>query len=125
MMNIKTLLAVISLSLIVVGCTESETLKREVPADKAVAGNSSAGNSSVSENAAGVLASAKSVYAEAKGKEHSWTITARMIETAEKALATGDEDAAMIAAKRALFTAEASLTQAETQESAWQARVPQ
>ena len=120
MMNIKTLLTVISLSLIVVGCTESETLKREVPADKAVAGRSAA-----HENAAGVLAKAKSIYAEAKGKEHSWTITARMIETAEKALATGDEDAAMIAAKRALFTAEASLTQAETQETAWQARVPQ
>ena len=48
-----------------------------------------------------------------------------MLEAAEIALATGDEETAMIAAKRALFTAEASLTQAETQEIAWQARVLQ
>jgi hypothetical protein len=120
MMNIKTLLTCLSLSLMMVGCTESETLKREVPADKNVVSQSS-----VSEDAASVLASAKSTYAEAKVKQHSWTITAKMLEAAEKALATGDEDAAMIAAKRALFTAEASLIQAETQEAAWQARVPQ
>ena len=120
MMNIKTLLACFFLSLMIVGCTESETLKREVPADKNVSSRSS-----VSEDAASVLARAKSIYAEAKVKQHSWTITARMVEAAEIALATGDEETAMIAAKRALFTAEASLTQAETQDAAWQARVPQ
>ena len=125
MMNIKSLLICLSLSLIIVGCTESETLKREVSADKAVAGDSSTGDRSDGENAAGVLARAKSIYAEAKEKEHAWVITARMIGAAEKELATGEEDAAMIAARRALFTAEASLTQAETQEAAWRARVPQ
>ena len=123
-MDIKSILVGISLLMTIVGCTESETLKREVVTDKNGANARSSSASAASENAISVLAKAKGIYTEAKEKEHAWTITANMMAVAEKALAADDEDAALIAAKRALFTARASLTQAETQKVMWQTRVP-
>jgi len=118
-MNTKILIAGICTVLMITGCGESETLKRETTAT--ARGN----DNSHDQGAASVLAEAEMIYAKAKEKQHSWTITAKMIDATKKALAEGDENAAMIAAKRALFTAEASLTQAQSQEVAWQARVPQ
>lgn len=126
-MNIKILIANICILLLMTGCTESETLTRELPGNTRAINRGATNNGAVeaSEGAAEILLKAKLVYLKAKEKQHAWTITARMMEAAEKALASGDEKAAVNAATRALFTAEASLAQAESQAIAWQARVPQ
>lgn len=131
-MNIKILIANICILLMMTGCTESETLTRELPGNtgainKGATNNGATNNDAVeaSEGAAEILLKAKLVYLKAKEKQHAWSITTRMMEAAEKALASGDEKAAVNAATRALFTAEASLAQAESQAIAWQARVPQ
>jgi len=47
-----------------------------------------------------------------------------LLASARENLLVGDEEAAMADAKRALFTAEASVLQANKPDSDWQARVP-
>ena len=71
-----------------------------------------------------LLSNADSVYETAKEKEHAWIITSRLLASARENLLVGDEEAAMADAKRALFTAEASVLQANKPDSDWQARVP-
>jgi len=127
MMNIKILIANICILLMMSGCTESETLTRELPGNTGAINKGATNNGAVEarEGAAEILLKAELVYLKAKEKQHAWSITTRMMEDAEKALSSGDEKAALNAATRALFTAEASLAQAESQAIAWQARVPQ
>jgi outer membrane lipoprotein-sorting protein len=124
-MNSRILIAGVSIILLMAGCTESETLKREGAVKTSPSDLSVQDESMQEERASSVLAKAEQIYSKAKEQQHSWTTTAKMIDAARKALETGDENAAMVAAKRALFTAEASLAQAQSQEDAWQARVPQ
>jgi hypothetical protein len=70
-----------------------------------------------------VIEKAETLYAQAVEKEHGWTITTVHIKTAREALAAGHTEEAIDAADRALRTAEASLSQAEREGNAWQARV--
>lgn len=73
--------------------------------------------------AAMVIDQARAAYKLARQKQHAWTLTADLIESASVALANNDETQALVAAKRALFTANASLAQAEKEQLAWRSRV--
>ena len=75
-------------------------------------------------NVSAVIMHAVEVQQQARSAGHGWTITADYISQAESELASGEMDAAMAAAERALLTASKSVEQAETEKSAWQARVP-
>ena len=76
------------------------------------------------ENVSAVIEHAVEMQQQARSAGHGWTITADYISQAESELASGEMDAAMAAAERALLTASKSVEQAETEKSAWQARVP-
>lgn len=105
---------VLPMALFLSSCTEqeqvSETSSKNMIADS---------NPSVVE----VIEKAETLYAQAVEKEHGWTITTVHIKTAREALAAGHTEEAIDAADRALRTAEASLSQAEREGNAWQARV--
>jgi hypothetical protein len=75
--------------------------------------------------AAVVIDQARAAYELARQKQHAWTLTADLIESASIALANNDEAQALVDAKRALFTANASLAQAEKEQHAWRSRVAQ
>jgi len=75
--------------------------------------------------AAVVIDQARAAYELARQKQHAWTLTGDLIESASVALAKNDETQALVDAKRALFTANASLAQAEKEQQAWRSRVPQ
>ena len=75
--------------------------------------------------AAVVIDQAQAAYELARQKQHAWTLTADLIESASVALANNDESQALVDAKRALFTANASLAQAEKEQQAWRSRVAQ
>jgi hypothetical protein len=75
--------------------------------------------------AAVVIDQARAAYELARQKQHAWTLTAGLIESASIALANNDETQALVDAKRALFTANASLAQAEKEQHAWRSRVAQ
>ena len=72
---------------------------------------------------ANMIAEAEAVYQEAKSLEHAWIITKTHLKMAKTALAQGDELQAMAAAKRALLTANASVKQAQVENTAWSGRV--
>ncbi|MBT4522248.1 MAG: hypothetical protein HOC23_19795, partial [Halieaceae bacterium] len=55
---------------------------------------------------------------------HAWSVTPTLIDAAEAELAARRPDAALVAAQRALVTANAAIAQAKSEQSAWQARVP-
>jgi len=74
-------------------------------------------------SAAMVIDQARAAYELARQKQHAWTLTADLIESASVALASNDEAQALVDAKRALFTANASLAQAEKEQHAWRSRV--
>ena len=76
-------------------------------------------------SAAVVIDQARAAYELARQKQHAWTLTGDLIESASVALAKNDETQALVDAKRALFTANASLAQAEKEQQAWRSRVPQ
>ena len=76
-------------------------------------------------SAAVVIDQARAAYELARQKQHAWTLTADLIESASVALASNDETQALVDAKRALFTANASLAQAEKEQHAWRSRVVQ
>ena len=116
-MNKKTLLVFVCVSSMVFGCAERE-------ASSSDAGTSTEEASNV-ESVQAVIEQAEAAYAMAKEKQHAWTVTTRLLEAARKAQASGDESAAMVAANRALFTAEASIAQADSEEADWHSRVPQ
>jgi hypothetical protein len=75
--------------------------------------------------AAVVIDQARVAYELARQKQHAWTLTADLIDSAGVALANNDEVQALVDAKRALFTANASLAQAEKEQHAWRSRVAQ
>ena len=76
------------------------------------------------ENVSAVIKQAVEVQHEARSAGHGWTIAADYISQAKSVLVSGEMDAAMVSAKRALLTASKSMEQAEAEKSAWQARVP-
>lgn len=71
-----------------------------------------------------ILDRARAAYKAAKEKDHAWIVTARLLVSANEALIAGDAETAMVDAKRALFTAQASIAQAEKEGNDWQTRVP-
>ena len=109
------------LLLLVLGCAE--------PGRNAEVGTSDSVDESVdvqdaSNDVRSILGQAESAYAAAEAKNHAWVITGRLLTSASEALEAGNEAAAMVEAKRALFTAQASVTQANKEETAWRGRVP-
>ena len=73
-------------------------------------------------DAASVIAKAKTVNAEAKKLSFEWTVTAPAIKKAEKALESGDHAGAMKHAQQALLFAEGSVEQAKREKAMWKQR---
>jgi len=71
-----------------------------------------------------VIAQARASLAQARQLGHGWTVTPDYIDDAEAALADKRLDDALALAQRAELTARQAVVQAETEASAWQARVP-
>ena len=71
-----------------------------------------------------VIAQARASLVEARQLGHGWTVTSDYIDDAEAALADKRLDDALALAQRAELTARQAVVQAETEASAWQARVP-
>ena len=71
-----------------------------------------------------VIEQARASLAQARQLGHGWTVTPDYIEVAEAALADKRLDDALAAAQRAELTARQAVVQAETEASAWRARVP-
>lgn len=68
---------------------------------------------------ADILAQAEQKYSEAKTLEHAWKATRAQIVIAHEALKENDQEKAKDAATRALFTANASLKQAQRGKEDW------
>ena len=71
-----------------------------------------------------IIAQAESIYQQAKAAQYAWIVTGTQLAIARKALVEGHAEAALTAARRALFTAKASLLQGEKESEVWQNRVP-
>ncbi len=72
-----------------------------------------------------LIRQAESLHIEAQQKEHAWVVTHRLILEARAALSAGRIDDAKSIATRAVQTAQASVDQADREQAAWSARVPQ
>ena len=119
MSHIKLLFGAWSL-FAVVGCTQPDH-------DRTAAGTAetvTAATAAAGEDIKGVLMRAESAYRVAKEKDHAWIVTDRLLASANAALTAGNEERAMVDAKRALFTAQASIAQANKEGNDWRSRVP-
>ena len=76
------------------------------------------------EDVAALIAQARASLVEARQLGHGWTVIPQYIEEAEAALADKRLDDALASAQRAELTARQAVVQAETEASAWRARVP-
>jgi len=76
------------------------------------------------EDVAALIAQARASLVEARQLGHGWTVIPDYIEEAEAALADKRLDDALASAQRAELTARQAVVQAETEASAWRARVP-
>jgi hypothetical protein len=83
-----------------------------------------AGSVTLDQDIRAILSEADVAYKAAKAKNHSWTMTARLLASAREALSAGNETTALVDAERALLTAQASLQQANKEENEWLTRVP-
>jgi hypothetical protein len=72
-----------------------------------------------------IIAQAESIYQQAKALEHAWITTSTQLAIARKALNESNRKASLVAAKRALLTAKASLLQAQRESEDWRGRVPE
>jgi len=70
-----------------------------------------------------IITQVEEVHLAARKREHAWTITEKHLRNAREALATGNMEAALVSAQRALKTAKASLSQAENESTAWKGRL--
>ena len=101
------------LTLLLVACTQPNTGSVDKPvSDKPV---------SVLE----IIDEAQAAHQMAIDQDHAWTKTSQLLGSAKDKLASGDESAARVDARRALFTANASVAQANREKNAWKGRVPQ
>ena len=80
--------------------------------------------SEIDQDIQSILSEAQALYESAQEKEHAWIVTRKLLASAREGLSSGDQDAAMVDAKRALITAQASVVQADKPASDWRARVP-
>jgi len=101
------------------GCGDDQAVDSSVPVEAEMAQPSTDETST-----AAMIEKARALYEEAELKEHAWLVTSRSIDAATQALADNDDEAARVAAKLAIFTAQASLQQAETEAMSWKSRVP-
>ena len=76
------------------------------------------------EDVVALIEQAKASLVEARQLGHGWTVIPDYIEDAEAALADKRLDDALASAQRAELTARQAVVQAETEASAWRARVP-
>ncbi len=75
------------------------------------------------ESVQNIISQAETAYEEAKRLGHAWTKTNGFLQEARSALAAGNKIEARMAADRALFTARASVNQANREKDAWRDRV--
>jgi hypothetical protein len=71
-----------------------------------------------------IIDEAQTAHQTAIDQDHAWTKTSQFIRSAKDKLARGNEIAARTDAQRALFTANASVAQANREKDAWKGRVP-
>ena len=71
-----------------------------------------------------IIVAAKKSHQLAQAKGHAWNVTSTYIEDAEVQLQAGQWQLAMVAAQRALKTADAAIEQASVEATAWESRVP-
>jgi hypothetical protein len=71
-----------------------------------------------------IIDEAQIAHQTAIDQDHAWTKTSQFIRSAKDKLARGNEIAARTDAQRALFTANASVAQANREKDAWKGRVP-
>ena len=71
-----------------------------------------------------IIDEAQTAHQTAIDQDHAWTKTSQFLASAKGKLARGDESAARADAQRALFTANASVAQANREKNAWKGRVP-
>ncbi len=118
---IKPLRVLGILSLLLVACTQPDTGSVDTAVDTAV--DKGAPDKPVS--VLDIIDAAQGAHQTAFDQDHAWTITAQLLASAKDKLASSDENAAMVDAQRALFTANASVAQANKEKNAWKGRVPQ
>ncbi len=70
------------------------------------------------------MAQAEAALAKAAEMGHAWSVTRALLDEASTQLASGEPEAAMENARRALLTADQAVEQAERERDAWRARVP-
>lgn len=114
---IKPLRVLGILSLALVACTQPDTGSADTAVDK--------GAPDKPVSVLDIIDEAQGAHQTAFDQDHAWTITAQLLASAKDKLASGDENAAMVDAQRALFTANASVAQANKEKNAWKGRVPQ
>ena len=110
----KSLTLIGILTLLLVACAEPDS-------------GSGSGDKTVSDKPMSVLDiidEAQAAHETAIEQDHAWTKTSQLLASAKDKLASGDESAAMEDAQRALFTANASVAQANREKNAWKGRVP-
>ncbi|MCH7743894.1 MAG: hypothetical protein IIB71_14660 [Proteobacteria bacterium] len=120
MINLRLFVGIWSL-LMTVGCTQPD---QDTTATGGVNETLTSATGIAVEDIQPILDRARAAYKAAKEKDHAWIVTARLLVSANEALIAGDTETAMVDAKRALFTAQASVAQAEKEGNDWQTRVP-
>lgn len=109
----KSLTLIGILTLLLVACAEPDTGSVDKPMpDKQM-------------SVLDIIDEAQAAHQTAIDQEHAWTKTSQLLTSAKDKLASGDESAARVDAQRALFTANASVAQANREKDAWKGRVPQ
>jgi hypothetical protein len=103
----KSFTVIAVLSFLLASCAEPETIS----ADKPV-------------SVLDIISEAQAAHLTAIEYDHAWTKTSQLLASAKNKLAMGDESAARADAQRALFTANASVAQANREKNAWKGRVP-
>jgi hypothetical protein len=117
----KGIFSTLAIVVFLTSCSEPASLKEsaENPAQTQPVSEEPKLNS-----ARALIDEAELVHAESKGLSHAWIKTQQLMDEAENLLASGDEANAVIVARRALFVAKASLSQAIKEGQSWQSRVP-
>jgi hypothetical protein len=105
------------LSLLLVACAQPDTGSIDKPVtDKSI--------SEIPRSVLAIIDEARAAHQTAIEQDHAWTRTSQLLASARDKLAMGDESAARADAQRALFTADASVAQANREKNAWKGRVP-
>ena len=99
------------LSLLLVACAQPDTDAVDIASNKPLP-------------VLNIIAEAQAAHQTAIDQQHAWSKTSQLLASAKDKLHRGDESAARVDAQRALFTANASVAQADREKHAWIRRVP-